>query len=390
MRNVKRLNQSLAAELAPRSLPAARAAQCVTLIIAIMLPAIALADNLVLRDATIITGKRVVSMTVDGVRLDDGTTLTWDVIEAGSVEGRQELFEKYVKNLGGHLFRIRRRMEDGDYRSLLAHAEEVAKYYADSQSETAYMVMQGLMWGRLADGQREAAAAPYLWCLEYLRHNKSDSTSLPGKRRLAFDAQTGVSSDLPPVWFDPAAAKEAMPEVAAAVGRMKQPRPAAARVYYATLALAAGQQQTADRVLDGLDADNVNAAQLRDITIAQQEVLAGSPGAGVERLEKSLDQFTATNKPLALYWLGLAKAASKNEKTKKEGVLHLLYLPAIYGAQQPDLAAAALHRSMQALEEMGSARGSIAVRSELRNKYGQTYHAKKLSSEVKPAEDDPL
>ena len=69
------------------------------------------------------------------------------------------------------------------------------------------------MWGRLAVGQREAALAPYLQCYDILRRRGKPEIRLPGERRLVFDAQTALTSDITPVWFDAAAAKAEMPKV---------------------------------------------------------------------------------------------------------------------------------------------------------------------------------
>ncbi len=115
------------------------------------------ADRLILRaGAEIIRDRTVVAMNFDGVKLDDGRVLGWDEIEAGRLDGgRQELFDKYLKNVGIDLFRIRHRLGVGDYRSLTPHAKAIAKYYQDRDSDAAYMVMQALMWGRLAEGRRK-------------------------------------------------------------------------------------------------------------------------------------------------------------------------------------------------------------------------------------------
>ena len=56
-----------------------------------------------------------------------------------------------------------------------------------------------------------------LRAVELLRTNVADAKRLPGERRLAFDAQTGLSPELLPLFFDQAAAREAMPQPAPAI-----------------------------------------------------------------------------------------------------------------------------------------------------------------------------
>lgn len=341
------------------------------------------ADRIVLRDLTIINDKRVVAMTLEGARLDDGKILGWGEIETGRLDGgRQELFDKYVANVGVHLFRIRQRLENGDYRSLSPSAEAIAKYYRGRDSATAYMVMQALMWGRMAEGRRAAAVAPFLSCFEYLRGHPKDAAPPPGRRRLKYDAATGLCDELPPIWFDAQAAKAALPEVAAAINAMQEPRPAATRIYYASLAVAAGDKQAADRALEGVGDEPPRLAELKTILQAQREIAAGAPGEKTEQLSAAWPKMTDANRPLARYLLGLAKLSSDDEKTRMVGVLDLLYLPALYGAASPELAAAGLFQAMQALEKMGDVRGSVAVRNELLEKYGQTYHAAQVAADA--------
>ena len=177
-----------------------------------------LADRIILRNLDVISDQQVVSFNADGVRLADDRVITFDLIESGRVSAAQQAdFDQILKQLGSHLYRIRRRLETGDYAGLLQHAEAIYPTYAERTSATAYMVFQALMWGRLAAGQREAALEPYLRCYEYLRvSNKTgDSIALPGRRRLRVDMQTGLSSELPPLWFDVQQARQQLQPVGA-------------------------------------------------------------------------------------------------------------------------------------------------------------------------------
>ena len=199
----------------------------------------------------------MVEIDEDGLRLDaplasGSDRLTWDRIERGTVALDQPKFDKLLAELGPPLYRIRQRLRIGDYEALLEPSEQVYQQLAARRSQTAYMVCQALMWSRLAAGRREAAVEPYLHCCELLRSGSIRPADLPGERRLAIDPGTALSSELTPVWFDAAAAKAALPEVQQAIRGMTQPRPEGVYVYYATLALAAGEPAEADRVLASL------------------------------------------------------------------------------------------------------------------------------------------
>ena len=133
---------------------------------------------------------------------------------------------------------------------------------------------------------------------------------------------------------------------------MKKPLPEGTRIYYGTLALAAGDESTGLKVLGGIKGDRPEIAQLRDVAMAQREVLAGKPGSAVSRLAESLDGMTPSNRPLGTYWLGMAKLGSGEVETRRQGVLRLLHLPALYGKTAPELAAAALYLCLTLLSNV--------------------------------------
>jgi len=338
------------------------------------------ADRIVLRNLKVLTDRSVSSFDPDGVRLDDGTLLNWDDIETAKLaDGQQAAFERLRKELGEPLYRIRQRLSVGDYRGVLPHAEAVYRQYVDRESATAYMVVQALMWGRLAAGRREAALEPYLRCSEYVRRRR-EPVPLPGERRLAFDPPTGLSSELLPVWFDAEAAKAALPAVFQAIGRMQRPRPEGVNIYYATLALAAGQPEQSDRVLSAMSADVPVIRELREIVAVQKETQAGQAGAALKQLEAGWPTYGPLSQPLALYWLGRALLQSSDAARQRQGLLYLLRIPAQFGGQQAELAGAALYHSMNGLAKLQDTRGSVAVRRELLERYGHTYYAGRIAA----------
>lgn len=343
------------------------------------------ADLIVLRNLDIIKDRTVKSFDEDGVHLDDGKTITWDEIEKGTVENsKQADFEKMLKELGPPLYRIRQRLKVGDYEGLLEHAEAVYPRYLDRRSPTAYMVFQSLMWARVADGQREKAVEPYLRAYEYLRATKTANPPLLGTRRLEFDPATGLTPTLQPVWFDKEAAKASLEGVRNAARDMASPYPDGVYLYYASLALAAGDSKSAEDMLKRVEAKQRAAAELKQIVLAQQEVLEGKPAGDVARLEATTDQMLPQNQAAACYWLGLAKTSQPEKETRLAGVLRLLRIPALYGKQSPELAGAGLYHAMQALGEMKDVKGSLAIRRELQVRYAHTTHAAKLSTASTP------
>ena len=370
--------------------------------------AAAAAQRIVLRNLQIINNKKVLHFDEDGIRLEGGRVVTWDEVERASVAAdQQEAFDRMLSELGDHLYRIRRRLENGDYKSLppatddsqpatdykslLSECEAVYPRYIGRRSKTAYMVFQGLMWARLEAGRRAAAVEPYLDCYDYLRAVGEAQVTLPGRRRLKFDRETGMTPEIVPVWFDARAAAAALPRVLEAIKRLKKPLCEASRIYYGTLALAAGQKETAVKVLRGIDDRRPDMAHLRDIALAQAEVSAARPAEAAKQLENMMQAgLEPVSRALAIYWLGMAKVAAAAPESRREGILDLLTLPALYGKTYPDLAAAGLYQSSKTLAELKDDDGSRNVRSELLSRYGQTYYAGRLRTELSPHQDNEV
>jgi len=345
------------------------------------------AGRIILRNTKIYRDPVVVKMDQDGVVLKGGVTLTWDLIERGTIGDKQADFNRLLKDLGLNLYRIRQRMEVGDYKGLLDYANKVYPRFRGRTSDTAYMVCQALMWSRIANGQRELAVEPFLQAFELQRHAKK-GRKLPGRRTLKVDARTGISSEILPVWFDAAAAKKCLPRVAATIGKMKRPVPEGIRIYYGTLALSAGDASAGLQALNNIAKLTPLLSQFRQISLAQHEIATKKPGAALSRLRSENEKYAPGARALAWYWLGLSQLDHSSATVKQEGLLFLMRIPAIEGRRHPELAAAALYRSMKSFLKAKDAIGASAVRKELLSRYGQTFFAMKLKKELSPKRDN--
>lgn len=376
----------------PERAPRLRAGLAAALAIVAAGPAAAPAqDRIILRNTKVVTGRSVASFDPDGVRLSGSPPLTlgWDEIEAAKVARDQARFDALLKQVGDPLYRIRLRLGNGDYRDLSPQAEAVFPVYAARRSPTAYMVFNALAWSRLAHGQRERALEPSLLALECLRLAPEGKLPLPGERRPRLDPRTGLSDDLLPVWFDPDAAREALPGVLKVIETARPPAPPGVYVQAATLALAAGDAAEADRLLGRVQSDARPIQDLLRVVAAQRELNvdgSGRPGPAVAALERAARASGFTQGALASYWLGLAKIGAEDERSRKEGVVELLHLPALHGEAHPDLAAAALDRAQRTLEALGDP-GASALRSELLFRYPATAAAGRLKAELGESAD---
>jgi hypothetical protein len=345
------------------------------------------ADRIILRNLEIIQGRSVVSLDEDGVRLDvprptGSDRLTWDEIERGTVALDQGRFDELLTELGTPLFRIRQRLKIGDYEALAEPAEKPYPRYDGRKSPTAYMVAQAVMWSRLASGQREAAVEPYLRSFELLRSGAAKIAGIPGSRRLQLHAKSAISTELLPAWFDAEAAARALPDVEKAIRAMAQPRPEGVYLYYASLAMTANQPAEAERVLRTFKGEEKLAAEWREILLVQEEAQSGRPGPHAAALAEKLDELADSSRPGGLYWLGLSRLTNSDTAVIRDGVLDLLTLPAQYGRQQPDLAAAGLYHAAGALDKLKDAAASAALRQELAREYPSTHHGRKSAGEA--------
>lgn len=341
------------------------------------------ADRLLLRDLELIRNKTVKAFDEDGVRLDNERLISWDRIQQGTVaSGKQDDFDRTLRELGEPLFRIRVRLRFGDFAGLRDYAESLYPRYAGRNSQTSYMVSLALMWSRIEAGRREEAVAPYLRCVAFLL-NSAGQDHLPGHLRLEFDADTGLTPVLLPVWFDSDAAKSALPQVREAVQAIVHPRPEGVYLYYASLALAAGDSQVALDALKLVSGKQRSMVELRDVLLAQYEIVNDRSADAVASLHAELDTLLPQNRALALYWLGRDQVKGNDGRLRRQGVLLLLRLPALLGDTYPELAAAGLHLAMQTLEELNETEAAEALRRELLLGYAHTVYGAKVKSSPK-------
>jgi len=356
--------------------------------IVILATAAPAADRIILRNLELVADKTVVSVDEDGVRLDGkraGTDLlTWDEIERGRVgETLQPQFDKLLAELGPPLYRLRRRLKIGDYEGLEEPAEKVYPRYGNRDGQTAYLVCQATMWGRLAHGKREAAVEPYLRCLELLRSGTAKESLLPGSRRLATGSDVPYCLDLAPVWLHAAEAQKALPGVQEAIKKMAIPRPDEAYLYYVSLALAAGDFAGAQKVLPAIQAKEPLSAELRDVILAQQEAEQKMPGRNLAALRLRLTKLHPANRLLAHYWLGQAGMAG-DMVAQRDAALEFLAVAALAEDRDPELAAAGLYHALLILDKLKDTAASTAVRRELLARYRETTQGKRAAELERP------
>lgn len=346
------------------------------------------ADRLILRDLTVIQDVTVIGFDEEGVKVTDQSMIPWYAIELGTVDPEKQAdFDRLRDDLGVPLFRVHQRLKVGDYAGAREPAEAVFARYKDRDSNVAYLVCQATMWGRIAAGDRAAALEPYFCCLRMLKTGKIDPSKLPGTRKLDFDKSTGLTGDLLPIFFDQERAAAALPLVSAAAGSIRG-IPDGVYVYLASLAIAADEIETAESWQKKIRSGHPIVKQWNELllvnTLVQTNDLPGARGL----LEPKIHALEPWNQPVAWYLLGVSGARSEEYIHIENGILDLLHLPAMYGNQHPELAAAALVETNIALRRIQQPEQAAEIRRQLLFYYGGTLHAERVRTAT-PSSSNP-
>ncbi|MCP3696612.1 MAG: hypothetical protein GY917_30735 [Planctomycetaceae bacterium] len=69
-------------------------------------------------------------------------------------------------------------------------------------------------------------------------------------------------------------------------------------------------------------------------------------------------------------------------------MLRLLYLPALYGTESPELAGAGLYHSMETMNELKQTKAAQSLRKELMTAFGHTYFGRQVLKEINQATEE--
>ncbi|MBA2113427.1 hypothetical protein [Bremerella alba] len=358
--------------------------QCVAVLVAVLwfvIPVHVQADRLILRDLRLLSNITVIGFDEEGVKVTDNNLIPWHEIELGTISpDKQADFDRLRKELGDPLFRIHQRLKVGDYAGAREPAEAIFDRYKNRDSKVAYMVCQATMWGRLAQGEREAALEPYFCCLRIMKKSArtSEVTQLPGSRSLDYDKQTGLTSDMLPIFFDRDKAAQALPLASTAATSIGSSAPDGVLVYMASLAIAAEDFVQAESWQKRIRSGNPTLKQWPIILTAQARIQTGDLIGARADLEPLIHSFETWNQPVAWYLLGISGARSSEFLRIENGVLDLLHIPALYGNDYPELAAAALSETYSAFNRVQQPEQAQDIRRQLLLFYGGTIHAQQL------------
>ncbi|MFT3684827.1 MAG: hypothetical protein QM783_07845 [Phycisphaerales bacterium] len=351
---------------------------------------------------------------------DPGRLISWDRIR--TVEGAGLSIEAY-RQYGDGLMRARARLERGDV--WLADRAIDPLYQRDGSARgaarrpvgpAARRVLSALEPGAQCDGRGDGCVA----FLELGRPPAGETGGAPGKSVQwvgggtnlppVLDASTGLCPLLPPIFSHQGPNSAGMlrvlttsPHLQCLCSEKSAVRGVAAPYLFAAR-LAAGEAQAAE--ISSLPTPVGDAEQLVSDVVAAQSAAGDASRAARQRLQKRLellsrdaetketdesDAGAGSDRSWQRAWLHAAIGRSllnEDQRTlRRQGLVELLYVPALDGNTQPGLAATAL---LDVLEELrrdndtvggGNDNAIAAVSAELRTRFGV---------EPPPAETAPL
>lgn len=339
-------------------------------------------SEIVLRDLQIHRSK-VKRFDQSAVYLSDGAIVHWDrvlqatldVSESSGAAGvaMQESFDAILESRGRAVFQIRHRLSLGDWSSLAKVTEPLNRALAafPTNSETArqeYIISLGAVHASLHQGDRAAAVRPFLRACRLKTEFDFDS-GLPAAVELSpQQIKSKLHPSIVPVFFDEKSARQQLDFIQSRLVANQQEEIG----YLVALAVCAGEQELARELLAKLGAKDEDWVK---IFSAQLELAVG-PGDAVEliRDHQWREGLTTTQATVVDYIL--AVAASQISSDADMATLAFLGIAAANEFRDRHLAAAALYQAVSIAEKNGRAREAKILKSELLDKYPETYHGR--------------
>jgi len=222
--------------------PAHVVCSIVFLAIQIFASHIALSQSpIILRDLTLIRDKTISNFDRSAITLSDGSTLNWDEVlkarlpQDTDLGQRQSEFDDFIKQIGLPLFRVKTRIQQGDWAGAGRIAGPIFDSVMDgsatfSNPDVEYLICLATMKARTGQGSaqrnRAGAVIPFLRALTAQPDVDQKTLAIVGTQRIADKREDVLSPDLLPVWFDVGQTQRAAEKIAKLAGS-KQKRVAA-------------------------------------------------------------------------------------------------------------------------------------------------------------------
>ncbi len=296
----------------------------------------------------------VVRVSIEGVEVGGDTpgVISWDRVRQVVGEHAEEATP--FMELAEQAWRARTRLARGDVAMAQPIFEELFTRMKGEDGLTALIVAEGLLQCRLANLAQASAVEPWL---ETLRLQSQTSTGQDAS--LLIDGATGLAPGLPPIWL----AGPAVETLASQLVSLVYEDSNAGR-YRALYEIAA--KQAAGQPVEPIAPSDEPGLELITSMIAS---LSDDPDERAEAQAQLRRGLTSAQGTWKEAWrraaLGRSLLLEESPALRRQGMIHLLHVPARFQAQQPYLAGVALAIVADELRQEGDADGSRVLVEEL-------------------------
>ncbi len=316
----------------------------------------------------------------DGVRLTDGTIVSWDRIAQVQFEpADQARADQLLQTIGQPLFQVRWRLQIGDF----GGAEQAAKSVPDAvkhrRSEGALLIHLANMAANIEQGDLLVAAIHWVRALDLMTENPTWRDQIPENLKLPSDQATMLHQQIIPVWNADEGAKELWPQVEDLLREVKfTALPPIAQVYLVTIAIDLRQFDIAKQwlILAARESPAWSAALTHKLLIESGDRPPDPRPFNVEATDWPDDV-----KAVAIFWLAAKDLGSPNIPVSERAAIDMLSIPAKYQTEFPELAAEALAAVAQRRKALGDEVSAEKLYKEIQFNYSRTNAARRLTIE---------
>ncbi len=394
-------------------------------------------NSVVLRDLTVLHGKKVIDFNDDSVLLSDEQRIGWDqILKASVADGLRESFDAKLAELGLPLSRLKFRLANEDWSGIGELAESMYQRLnlqtldSKSPSQLDYLICIATMEGRIYRGDRAGAVLPFLQAAHIQKRFRRSNTPNANFYLSPNEERTMLSERILPIWFDKSQVKEAFTALSSSFVPTSKSEQLGPIVYLASLAIEMERFELAKELVSlvseggeafepwrivlqsQLNIANRNfrgSASLIKRSIARGDLHDGDLPSGDAKLVASYLSFAEhfsnlDEAKIPAVKTGDGRGASdgdnsnvaaqadgsmvaKSPKARLETVdiqanvmLELLRIPASVGDRLPALSAAALYQTAQIAQSMDWRNEQLKMQQELLFRFPSSYYARRLQN----------
>ncbi len=310
------------------------------------------------------------------------TVISWDRVRR--VSGDHAAEAANYADVADRLWRARSRIERGDWRLGEPLFERLFATYGTLTGPASAVTAEGLLRCRLRRGAQAGAVEPWLALVRIRRMQVHAVAGESGETATAvsaivnrwsgghidlppiLDAQSSLAPALPPIWLSGPAVEALANSPAIAITGVGEPvAEQLADLYHAAAAFESGQEV----LLPEAGSNHSGVALVRDVVAAR----VGDNEERQAARDALQSRLAADPAPWIQVWchaaIGRSLIREDDQSLRRKGVLHLLRIPAGYGAEHPYLAGVALAESAVVLANSGELDSAAALRAELERSF---------------------